>query len=66
VSKIKLYPIKNLPKSWQESIRFMGCGNRRDAVVEFRFGHSQSKKGYYAYCGEYPEEGSVFLGLRKP
>lgn len=67
---MKPYPIKNLPKSWQEAVRFHGCGNHRDAVivkVEKEFADRWwNGTGWYVYCAEYPEEGATFLGRRKP
>jgi hypothetical protein len=62
---VKAYPISSLPKSWQEDVRFMGCGNHRDAeIVYLENGHSG--RGYYVYCREYPEEGMTFLGKTNP
>ena len=62
--QIKAYPISSLPKSWRESVRFMGCGRAKYAAIQWLKGYSG--EGYYVYCNEYPEEGIVFLGKRKP
>ena len=64
IREINPYPIKNLPKSWQEAVRFHGCDEAEDARVAYFYGHSG--KGWYVWCNEYPEEGCQFLGKRKP
>lgn len=61
---IDAYPIKNLPKAWQDWVRFMGCGNAKDARIEWFKGHSGT--GWYVYCAEYPEEGCVYLSKKTP
>lgn len=70
MKELEAYPISNLPKSWQDAVRFMGCGKARDAVLVYAQKEDAHKwhsgRGYYVYCGEYPEEGAQFLGKRKP
>ena len=53
----------------QENIRFMGCEEddkgqpcESDAVI--RFGDGWGGQGWYVSCGEYPEEGSAWVGNR--
>ena len=62
---IDSYPLNSLPKSWQEAVRFAGCGNHRDAVITY-VKHGHSGEGFYVYCREYPEEGMQYLGKKKP
>jgi hypothetical protein len=44
-----------------DAIKFCDCEEDRDAVVQWSpKGHSGP--GIYVYCGEYPEEGTWFVG----
>ena len=62
---IEPYPIANLPKCWQEWVKFMGCGRARDARIAW-LSDGFAGKGWYVWCGEYPEEGGQFLGRKTP
>ena len=49
---------------WRDSVRFMGCGNHRDAILVYADETWHSGKGYYVYCEEYPEEGARELKVK--
>ena len=52
-------------KRQQACIDFYACGEARDAVVRYVRKGGHSGPGWYVWCGEYPEEGSEFLGRKR-
>lgn len=55
---------KPLEEFQRDVIAWFDCGRSKDAVVSL--GDGYLGRGWYVWCGTYPDEGSEYISAAKP